>query len=143
MAADDDVYLLVAELLLGVLLDDLAADTLRGVRIHPERLQAEPTSDRPPDEPGLADRDPVEVVEPRDLVPFAHPLAFLSASSTTGSIRSIPSTRSSRFSLPAQSAKACASSPSNPTFARRERISPASVPSTSIQSSGGVTPKSS
>src|SRR5262249_28768896 len=143
VSADDDVHLLVTQLLLGVLLDDLSARARRGVRVHPEGGETEAPPDRAPFEPALPDRNPVEVVEPGDLVTLAHALAFRRASSTTGSMRSIPSTRSSRFSFPAQSLNARARSPSKPSFPSRDRSSSASSASTSTQSSSGVTPNSS
>ena len=101
-AAQDDVHLLVAVLL--VVLLDHALARLRRVRVGAERGDPEPPAHRPPDELAVVDRQLLQLVHVRDLVALAHP-ASLSASSTTGSIRSIPSTRSSRFSVPAQAAQ--------------------------------------
>ena len=97
-SADDGVQLLVAAVLL-VRRDQLAA------RVGDPRVDA-----RGPEAEGVPHRDEVaaavggrlDLVEREDRVAVAHPLAPRSASSTTGSIASPPSTRSSRFSTPAQ-----------------------------------------
>src|SRR5207302_10553107 len=102
-AADDHVQLLVADSLLGVLLDDPVADLLGRVGVDAEGADPEPPPDRTPLEP-LHDRDAVELVEMGNLVRHAP----RNASSTTGSSRSTPSTRSSGFSLPAQRGSASA-----------------------------------
>ena len=95
VARDDDVHLLVAERLLGVLLDHLVAGLRRRVRVHPERGDAERAADRasrracrrpgcPRSRPGAAS---------------SRASASRSAASTTGSIRVGSSPiRSSRFS---------------------------------------------
>ena len=108
VAADDDVQLLVpagaaAGLRLVVLLDDLVADALARVGVDAERADAEPAPHRMPDE-ALGDRDRVELVDVGGFPAGAH--RRRSSSSTTGSIRSTPSTRSSRFSVPAHSTNA-------------------------------------
>jgi len=106
-AADDDVELLVSVRRLGVFLDDPVADLLRRVGVGAEGLDAEAARDGAPLEPVL-DRDAVELVEMCRLVRHA----FLRVSSTTGSSRSAPSRRSSRFSVPAQRRRAEGKSPS-------------------------------
>src|SRR5262249_45144247 len=137
VARHDDVHLLVAELLLGVLLDDPVADLLGRVGVDPEGGDTEPASDRPPLQP-FHDRNAVELVEARD----AAGNVLRSASSTTGSIRSTPFTRSSRFSLPAQRRRAPSRSPSKPSLLRRSESSVARSASTSIHSCAGVLPNS-
>ena len=93
---------------LVVPLDDVPADGFARVGVDPERPDVELPPQGSPDD-ALVDRNRVERVEVRDL-PAAH--RRRSSSSTTGSIRSMPSTRSSRFSVPAHSANVVASSPS-------------------------------
>src|SRR6185437_10825369 len=110
-ATDDRVQLLVLEALLGVLLDDLAADLLGRVGVDAEAHEAEVTPDRPPEE-AVRDGDGVELVQRGDEEACAVLHRRRSSSSTTGSIRSIPSTRSSRFSVPAHVANATSRSPS-------------------------------
>src|ERR671924_998606 len=61
---------------------------------------------RPPLQSAVAGVDPIELVEPEDLVTVVHALCLRNAASTTGSMRSTPSVRSSRFALPAQSSNA-------------------------------------
>ena len=100
-AAEDDVHLLVpagAAAQLVVVLDDVLADALARVDVRPERADPEPAPQRVPDD--ARDRDRVEVVEVHGLPTRRHRLR--SSSSTTGSMRSAPFTRSSRFSMPAQ-----------------------------------------
>src|SRR5262249_50657225 len=110
-AARDEVQLLVAVLLV-VLLDDALRALLPGVRVCPEGSDAEPPAHRAPGEALVVDLDPVELVE---VAPFVRLLPHVrprSASSTTGSISEMPSTRSSRFSLPVQRVNDSSSSPS-------------------------------
>ena len=100
---DDGVDLLVAELRLGVLLDDLVAGVRGGIRVDPERGDTECLAHRLPDE-RAEDGNAFELVERQALHDTSR-----SASSTTGSITSVPSTRSSRFSTPAQLSRAVSS----------------------------------
>ena len=101
-AGDDDVELLVAERLLGVLLDDVLSGLGRRVGADPEGGDAEVLAQRrPAQRPDRLHR--LELGQARDLV-SAHPL-LLSSRSTTGSISASPSTRSSRFAAPAQSSR--------------------------------------
>src|SRR5262249_32928813 len=99
--------LLVPVGLFGVLLDDPVADLLGRVRVDPERPDAKPPADRPPLEP-VGDWKAVQLVQGR----HGGGHRARSSSSTTGSIRSTPSTRASRFSCPAQRSSASASPPS-------------------------------
>ncbi len=100
-SAHDDVQLLVAAVLL--------------VRRHqlPARVRLPCVDARGPEAEEVPDRDEggalamwsgLRLVEREDLVALAHAVASRRASSTTGSIASPPSTRSSRFSTPAQAA---------------------------------------
>ena len=98
---DDDVELLVAEPLLVVLLDDVLAGLRRRVGVDPERGDPEVLPERRPAQRPRA-RQRLHVGQARNLV-SAHRL-LLSSLSTTGSISASPSTRSSRFASPAQSA---------------------------------------
>ena len=100
-AREHDVELLVAETLLIVLLDDVLADLRRRVRVDPEGRDPEVLPDRrPAQRAGAGQR--LQAGHARDLV-SAHRL-LLSSARTTGSISLSPSTRSSRFASPAQSA---------------------------------------
>src|SRR5205085_702378 len=115
---DHDVQLLVlprTRARLVVLLDDEVA-RVRRVGVDPERLDPERAPQRAPLQ-FVADRDPggLDLLDARDL----HALALRSASSTIGSTRETPSTRSSRFAAPAQSSNACCRSPLCPSRARR------------------------
>jgi hypothetical protein len=109
--ARDEVQLLVTVLLV-VLLDDALVTLLGRVGIRPERLYPEPPADGAPEQPLVVDRVAVELVQMRDFVCLLAQVRLLRASRTTGSICSIPSTRSSRFSFPVQVVKASSSSPS-------------------------------
>src|SRR4029079_9651458 len=110
-AVCDEVELFVAVLLL-VLLDHALVALFGGVGVRADRGDPEPAPDRAPEQPLVVDRKAVELVEVRDFVGLLAHVRLLSASRTTGSICSIPSTRSSRFSFPVQLVKAAASSPS-------------------------------
>jgi len=103
----DRVDLLVPELRLGVVLDDLVTGVGGGVRVDPERGHAERLAHGLPDE-RAEDGDSFDLVEREPL----HCDTSRSASRTIGSIASAPSTRSSRFSTPAQLRSAAASPPS-------------------------------
>src|SRR5687768_1905888 len=102
-AGQHDVDLLVLELRLAVLLHDVRS-LVCGVRVDPERADPERPADRPPADVRGGDRDLLEILDPPHLVRAQ--LALLSSRSTTGSIAASPSTRSSRFAAPAQSASA-------------------------------------
>src|SRR5262249_60902190 len=91
---------------LVVVLDDEPAG-VRGVRVDPERLDAECPAERPPLELAAGDRNRLDLLDAGDL----HALAVRNASSTIGSMRRIPSTRPSRVAGPAQSSHALARSP--------------------------------
>jgi hypothetical protein len=64
VAAQHEVNLLMAELVLGVLLDDRPADLTGGVGVHAEGVDPEAAADRPPDEP-VGQLDPFELVDVR------------------------------------------------------------------------------
>ena len=91
---------------LVVLLDDQVAG-VRRLRVDSERLDSERPPQRPPLQVAAHDRDRLDLLDPCDL----HELALRNASRTIGSIRATPSTRSSRFAVPAQSANACCRTP--------------------------------
>jgi hypothetical protein len=108
-AGEDAVELLVPaheRLRLGVLGDDRLSLVAR-VRVDPEAADVEVLADRAS---ARAARQRVlfDLVQVRD--DEAHRVR--SSSSTTGSMRSTPSTRSSRFSFPAQALNASSRSPS-------------------------------
>jgi hypothetical protein len=110
-AARDEVELFVAVLLL-VLLDDPLVAFLGRIRVRAEGRDAEPAPDRAPEQALVVDRKAVELVEMGDFVGLFGQVLLLSASRTTGSICSMPSTRSSRFSFPVHWTKLSSSSPS-------------------------------
>src|SRR5262249_6679579 len=91
---------------LVVVLDDEPAG-VSGVRVDPERLDAECPAERPPLELAAGDRNRLDLLDAGDL----HALAVRNASSTIGSMRPIPAQRSARSAVPAQSSTAFASSP--------------------------------
>ena len=94
---------------LVVLVDDDVARLPRRIGVRTEGGDPEAPPHRMPVEPVTRPR-PGDLLERRDLPAASH--RDRSSSSTTGSIDSAPSTRSSRFSFPAQRANASASSPS-------------------------------
>src|SRR5690349_23727213 len=140
-AREDDIKLVVT-VLLAVLLDDPLSGLVGRVRIDAERPDVEVPSHRAPVQTLLpGDWERLQVVDPRHRVSRLRHVCLLSSSSTTGSTRSAPSTRSSRFSFPAHVLKDASRSPSKPSLPRRSRSSSASASSTSSHSSGGVLPK--
>ena len=84
-----------------MLADDHLPRLRRPPGVDPERLDPEHCPDHVPARASLVGVA-VDLVEPQHPVALRH-LASRNAASTTGSIRSLPSTRSSRFSTPAQS----------------------------------------
>ena len=107
---DDDVELLLpaVPVQLVVLLDD---DARRDgdVRVDAERADVEEVANEVP-VVAMVRPQALDVRELGDCVGLAH--RARSSSSTTGSTRRTPSTRSSRFSFPAQLVKASSRSPS-------------------------------
>ena len=110
-AAGDEVELLVA-VLLGVLLDDALVALLGRVRVRAEGGDPEAAPHRAPEEALVVDREAVELVEVRDFVRLFAQVRLLNVSRTTGSICSMPSTRSSRFSFHVQRVKVSSRLPS-------------------------------
>src|SRR5438093_7489922 len=117
--------------LLAVLLDDAVACLLGGVCVHTEGADVEVAPDRPPVQTLVVDGVGLQLVDSGDGVRLFGHVCLLSSSRTTGSIRFTPSTRSSRFSFPAQLKNASPRSPSYPSLPRRSRSSAASSASTS------------
>ena len=85
---------------LAVRLDHLVAGLLALPGVEPEGPEAEPAPQRPQEERAVRRAQPVEVVERRGSRTRLVAHRARSSASTTGSIRSTPSTRSSRFSVP-------------------------------------------
>ncbi len=110
---DHEVELLVAlraRADLVVLADDVRAGLGRAPGVDSETADVQMPADRGPSDRRVAGRD-LDLGQRRHLELLAHD-CVLNSSSTTGSIASAPSTRSSRFSFPAQRKRASPSSPS-------------------------------
>ena len=134
VAGQHDVQLLVRLALRLVVLPDEALVVLgRGPGVDAERSDVERRADGVPVR--LARRRVPELADRHDGVAVAHPTSRRRAR-TTGSTSSSPSTRSSRFSTPAQSARVAW-----PARPRSSSSSARSASSTAIQSSRGVWPK--
>ena len=108
-SAGDEVELLVTVLLV-VLLDDALGPFLGRVRVRSESADAKAPANGPPEQALVVDGVAVELVQVGDFVCLQ--VLLLNASRTTGSICSIPSTRSSRFSFPVHCVNVSSRSPS-------------------------------